>query len=55
LATKTPRHKETQSNEYQLNKLGESFVTWCLCGKKKAILADYVAEKAFWSRLNIKL
>ncbi len=32
LATKAPRHQETQSDEYQFNNLGESFVPWCLGG-----------------------
>jgi hypothetical protein len=34
-ATKTPRHQETQSVDYLLNNLGESFVSLCLGGRKR--------------------
>jgi len=32
LATKAPRHQETQSHEYQFNNLGEALGPWCLGG-----------------------
>jgi hypothetical protein len=36
-ATKTPRHQEPQRFEYQFNSLSESFVPWCLGGKKSLV------------------
>jgi len=46
-ATKAPRHQVAQSIVYLLNNLGDSFVSWCLGGKK-----TLVAKKAFRSKLR---
>ena len=39
-ATKAPRHQVTQNIKYQQYTLSETFVSWCLSGKKRLLGVD---------------